>query len=76
MTQSPNINTELNACGILDSFNIPNVATIKAAGDIQTQSPSKQGIQVEVIQSLICVEFVRPIQNPIQIDTYIILVGK
>ena len=34
--QSPTINTELNACGIIASFNITNASTLEAASDMQT----------------------------------------
>ena len=45
-------NMELNACVIPVSYNVPNIATLESAGDKRTQSPSKKGIQVELIRSL------------------------
>ena len=51
MTRPTRTNTELNAFGILRSFNISNTETLEAAGDTQTKSPSKKGIHVEGISS-------------------------
>ena len=42
---------ELNTCLILASSNVPDIATKGPDSDKQTQSPSKQGKQVEVIRS-------------------------
>ena len=52
---------ELIACGIIAPYNVPNTATLEAAGDTRTQSPSKYGIQVEGIKSSTHVEFMRPL---------------
>ena len=42
MTRSPTRNAELNACGILASFNVPNTATLEDDGYTRTQSPQKR----------------------------------
>ena len=40
--QSLKSNTELNEYGIIASSNVPNTATLKYAGDNQTQVPKKR----------------------------------
>ena len=42
---------ELDACVILVFSKIPNIVTLELTGDNRTQSPSKNGKQVEVIWS-------------------------
>ena len=45
--QSIRSNTELNACGILASSNIPNEAMLETFCDKCTKNSSKKGVQVD-----------------------------
>ena len=76
-------NTDLNACGIIDSYNVPNEKTQEPADDKLTYSPFKKGYTGGIITELnsygIRVSSDIPtynMQHPIHIDTYIILVAK
>ena len=89
MTQSPRRcqqeikNTELNACVILASSNVPNTETIEPNGDKRTQSTSKKGYtyirSTELNACGISASSDVPsynMQHPIHIETNIILVAK
>ena len=69
----------MNACGILESSKVPNTAMLEPAGDNQLKKGYTGRSNTELNACGIHVSSDVPtynIQQPVQIDTYIILLDK